>query len=358
MTLENFNKDNLTHLLMSQGAELEALYQQAQQVKLQAVGNKVYYRGLIEYSNRCAKNCYYCGVRRSNKNVPRYTLTDDEVLEAALLAHRKGFGSLVLQSGERSDKIFVEKIAFLLSQIREATQGELHVTLSLGEQTTETLNLWRQNGAHRYLLRIETSNRELYKKMHNNDSLHSFDKRLDALKRLQDCGYQTGTGVMIGLPFQTISHLAEDLLFIKNQSIDMVGMGPYIEHEETPLYKYRHLLLPADERFELSMKMVALLRIMMPDINIAATTAMQTLHPKGRERALMIGANVIMPNITPLKYREGYQLYANKPNLHEETESHLADLKVSIESAGCEVAQGEWGDPQHYYNRRQNVGEE
>lgn len=358
MTLENFNKDNLTHLLMSSGAELEALYQQAQQAKLQAVGNKVYYRGLIEYSNRCAKNCYYCGVRRSNKNVPRYTLTDDEVLEAALLAHRKGFGSLVLQSGERSDKIFVEKIAFLLSQIREATQGELHVTLSLGEQTTETLNLWRQNGAHRYLLRIETSNRELYKKMHNNDSLHSFDKRLDALKRLQDCGYQTGTGVMIGLPFQTISHLAEDLLFIKNQSIDMVGMGPYIEHEETPLYKYRHLLLPADERFELSMKMVALLRIMMPDINIAATTAMQTLHPKGRERALMIGANVIMPNITPLKYREGYQLYANKPNLHEETESHLADLKVSIESAGCEVAQGEWGDPQHYYNRRQNVGEE
>jgi biotin synthase len=343
---------------MSQGAELEALYQKAQQVKLQAVGNKVYYRGLIEYSNRCAKSCYYCGVRRSNKNFTRYTLTDDEVLEAALLAHRNNFGSLVLQSGERSDKIFVEKIAFLLSQIRDATQGELHVTLSLGEQSNETLNLWRQNGAHRYLLRIETSNRELYQKMHNNDSLHSFDKRLDALKRLQDCGYQTGTGVMIGLPFQTISHLAEDLLFIKNQNIDMVGMGPYIEHEETPLYKYRHLLLPAEERFELSMKMVALLRIMMPDINIAATTAMQTLHPKGRERALTVGANVIMPNITPLKYREGYQLYANKPNLHEETESHLADLKVSIESAGCEVAQGEWGDPQHYYNRRQNVGEE
>jgi biotin synthase len=138
----------------------------------------------------------------------------------------------------------------------------------------------------------------------------------------------------------------------------MVGMGPYIEHEQTPLYKYRHLLLPADERFELSMKMVALLRIMMPDINIAATTAMQTLHHQGRERALAVGANVIMPNLTPLKYREGYQLYANKPNLHEETESHLANLKVSIESAGCHVAMGEWGDPLHYFNRQQNVEKE
>jgi biotin synthase len=358
MIAEDFNKGNLIRLLMSSGDEVEELYRQAQQVKQQAVGNKVYYRGLIEYSNRCAKNCFYCGVRRGNKNVTRYTLPDDEVVEAALLAHRNGFGSLVLQAGERSDKIFVEKIAFLLSQIRKATQDELHITLSLGEQTTETLNLWRQNGAHRYLLRIETSNRELYQKMHPDNQLHSFDKRLEALKRLQDCDYQTGTGVMIGLPFQTISHLADDLLFLQNQNIDMVGMGPYIEHEETPLYKYRHLLLPADERFELSMKMVALLRIMMPDINIAATTAMQTLHPKGRERALTVGANVIMPNLTPLKYREGYQLYANKPNLHEETESHLADLKASIESAGCQVAVAEWGDPLHYFNRQQSGGEE
>ncbi|MDY0334058.1 MAG: [FeFe] hydrogenase H-cluster radical SAM maturase HydE [Bacteroidales bacterium] len=358
MTLDNFNNDNLSRLLMSQGTELEELYRQAKQTKEQVVGNNVYYRGLIEYSNRCTKNCFYCGVRRGNKNVKRYTLTDDEVLEAAMLAHRNNFGSLVLQSGERNDKIFVEKIAFLLSQIRNATHGELHVTLSLGEQTAETLKLWRRNGAHRYLLRIETSNRELYQKMHPNDSLHNFDKRLDALKLLQDCDYQTGTGVMIGLPFQTISHLADDLLFIRNHNIDMVGMGPYIEHEETPLYKYRHLLLPADERFELSMKMVALLRIMMPDINIAATTAMQTLHPKGREKALTVGANVIMPNLTPLKYREGYQLYANKPNLHEETESHLANLKVSIESAGCKVAIGEWGDPLHYFNRQQNIKKE
>ncbi|NCA84450.1 MAG: [FeFe] hydrogenase H-cluster radical SAM maturase HydE [Clostridia bacterium] len=358
MTLEIINKETITKLLLSRGAELEELYRQVQQVKQEAVGNKVYYRGLIEYSNRCAKNCFYCGVRRGNRNVKRYTLADEEVIEAALLAHRNNFGSLVLQAGERNDKIFVEKIAFLLSQIRDATRGELHVTLSLGEQTAETLKLWQQNGAHRYLLRIETSNRDLYQKMHPDDPLHSFDKRLDALKLLQDCGYQTGTGVMIGLPFQTIGHLADDLLFIKNQNIDMVGMGPYIAHEATPLYKYRHLLLPADERFELSMKMVALLRIMMPDINIAATTAMQTLHPQGRERALTVGANVIMPNLTPLKYREGYQLYANKPNLHEETESQLANLKVSIESAGCQVALGEWGDSQHYYSRRQNVNGE
>jgi biotin synthase len=182
--------------------------------------------------------------------------------------------------------------------------------------------------------------------------LHSFNRRVEALYLLRKTGYQVGTGVMIGLPFQTLEDLAADLLYIKQLDVDMVGMGPYIGHEATPLYQYKNQLLTKEKRFELSMKMVALLRIMMPDINIAATTAMQTLHPEGREFALKIGANVIMPNLTPLKYREGYLLYENKPNIHEETDVSLEKLSLSIKKAGCILAPDEWGDSQHYQKRK------
>ena len=347
-------KDDLISLLSLEGAELEALYAHAAEIKQEAVGNKVYFRGLLEYSNRCAKNCYYCGVRRGNREIARYTMTDEEVLQAAALADEKQFGSLVLQSGERSDKAFTDKIAKLLLEIKYRFEGRLRVTLSMGEQSEETFRLWRESGAHRYLLRIEASNRELYHKIHPNDCLHSYERRLEALELLRKTGYQVGTGIMIGLPFQSLEDLAGDLLFIKNQNIDMVGMGPYIEHHATPLYKYRDQLLPPAERLELSLKMVAILRIMMPNINMAATTAMQTLHSQGRQRALKIGANVIMPNLTPLKYREGYLLYENKPNIHEETEVSLKNLKASIENAGCTLATGEWGDSKHYLERTGN----
>jgi len=351
MNFKTLTKDKIIEALSLEGADIQELYDYAAQVKLRHVGNKVYYRGLIEYSNRCAKNCFYCGVRRDNKNVGRYTLEDHEVLDAARLAHKKRFGSLVLQSGERSDDNFVEKVAFLLNEIREVTKGELHVTLSMGEQAEASYKLWRESGAHRYLLRIEASNPELYKKLHPNDALHRFEKRIEALELLRKTGYQVGTGVMIGLPFQSLEDLADDLLFIKKMDVDMVGMGPYIEHEATPLFKHKDQLLPKEKRFDLSMKMVALLRILMPDINMAATTAMQTLHPKGREFALKIGANVIMPNLTPLKYREGYLLYENKPNIHEETDVSLKKLKHSIEQAGCVLALGEWGDSKHFRER-------
>jgi biotin synthase len=278
-------------------------------------------------------------------------LQDEEVIDAARIAIDKKFGSIVIQAGERSDKRFVQKIASLLKEIKEISDGKLRVTLSLGEQAEETYQLWSDSGAQRYLLRIETSNPELYRKLHPNDSLHCYENRMEAISSLRKTGYQVGTGVMIGVPFQTMEDLANDLLFIKNHDIDMVGMGPYVENENTPLYEFRHLLLPKDKRLELSIKMVAILRLMMPKINMAATTAMQTLHPKGREMALKVGANVIMPNLTPLKYRDGYLLYDNKPNIHEETESSLQRLKKSIEDAGCELALGDWGDSQHFSER-------
>ncbi len=343
--------DEIVYLLKTKGKEREALFAHASEVKKKVVGNKVFFRGLVEYSNRCAKNCFYCGVRRGNKEVHRYNLETREVLEAAKYAYENRFASMVLQSGERSDKHFVDKIEYLLQEIMKLSDNSLGITLSMGEQSEETYRRWRKAGARRYLLRIEASDPDLYQKMHPGDELHSYEVRLNALKLLRKTGYQVGTGVMIGLPFQTYENLAHDLLFFKRIDIDMCGMGPYIEHEQTPLYQYRDSLMTKDERFDLSLKMVALLRIMMPDINIAATTAMQTLDKMGREKAIKIGANVIMPNLTPVKYREDYLLYEDKPCLDEEAEECKNCLEARIFISGDQIGYGEWGDSKHYYKR-------
>jgi len=347
-----FTHEDLTTLLSSDIEGRNLIYKKAAEVKKKYVGNKVYFRGLIEYSNRCAKNCFYCGIRNGNTNVNRYTLTDKEVLNAAQYAYENNFASIVIQSGERFDKRFVEKISNLLENIKQLSKGALGVTLSLGEQSYETYKQWFDAGAHRYLLRIETSDRALYKKLHPNDKQHDFDLRLNALSHLKKASYQVGTGVMVGLPFQTIGNLANDLLFFKELDIDMAGLGPYIEHEQTPLYSERQNLMSKTERFDLSMKMIALLRIMMKDINIAATTAMQAIDPIGREKALKVGANVIMPNLTPTKYRENYQLYEDKPCMDEEAEECKNCLEARIKISGDTIGYGEWGDSLHYKKRK------
>ncbi len=348
-----FEKGELVRLLQSQGPDRLKLFEKAKEVKATHVGNKVYFRGLIEYSNRCRKNCYYCGIRAGNKQYLRYRMTDAEVMEAVLFARENRYASIVIQSGEQSSKAFSSKIESLLKEIHRQTGGTLHVTLSLGEQTTETYRRWFDAGAHRYLLRIEVSNPELYRKLHPSSPIHAYHHRIDALTNLRNLGYQVGTGVMIGLPFQTTEDLADDLLFFRDFDVDMVGMGPYIEHAGTPLFKYRDQLLPLAERFDLALKMVALLRIRMTDINIAATTAMQTIDPQGREKALMVGANVIMPNLTPVKYREDYLLYENKPCLDEEAAECASCLEARIRMAGCEIGYGEWGDSKHFQARNE-----
>jgi len=309
---DKFSKEDLVTLLSANETDARPIYEMAGRIKKEFVGNKVYFRGLIEYSNYCSKNCYYCGIRAGNSRYARYQMTDDEVLEAAKFAYENKFASIVMQSGERSDHRFIDSVDRLLKEITKLSDGKLHITLSLGEQTEETYRRWFESGAHRYLLRIEVSNPELYKKLHPNDHHHDYENRLAALERLRTAGYQVGTGVMIGLPFQTIEDLADDLIFFRDFDIDMAGMGPYIEHKDTPLFRFRGDLLPLRDRFLLSLKMVALLRIMMKDINIAATTAMQTIDPMGREKALKVGANVIMPNLTPVKYRQNYLLYENQ----------------------------------------------
>jgi len=315
------------------------------------IARKVYLRGLIEFSNICHKSCYYCGIRCDNKNVERYELTDDEVLNAVDFAWRNRYGSVVLQSGERQSPLFTERITTLLRKIKEYTHNEMGITLSCGEQSEETYREWFEAGAHRYLLRIETSNRELYYQLHPKDDKHSFETRIEAIKNLKKIGYQTGTGVMIGLPFQTEQHLADDLLFFQNMDVDMVGMGPYLEHKGTPFYRYEYLLLPLEKRLELTLKMIADLHRLMPDINIAATTALQVLDSEGREKAVFAGANIIMPNITLPAARVNYQIYDNKPGIHHDAEQTLSALESRLRQAGIEIAYGEWGDSDHFNNR-------
>ena len=189
-------------------------------------------------------------------------------------------------------------------------------------------------------------------KLHPHDELHSFERRLQALKDLRTAGYQTGTGVMIGVPFQTYEDLANDLLFMQNIDIDMVGMGPYLEHKDTPLYQYKDELLPKEERFDLSLKMIALFRIMMKDINIAASTAMQSIDPQGREKAIEVGANVFMPNITPCLVRGDYKLYEDKPCTDENPEDCQRCVEQRIASVSNDVAYGEQGDSLHYVRRK------
>ncbi|MEI8115068.1 MAG: [FeFe] hydrogenase H-cluster radical SAM maturase HydE, partial [Bacteroidia bacterium] len=329
----------------------QQLFQRAQNVKFQTVSNKVYFRGLIEFSNICSKDCLYCGIRKSNEKVIRYEASDDEILEACRFAWINRFGSVVLQSGENSSPAFVQRINLLLLKIKEISNNELGITLSCGEQSLETYIQWHESGAHRYLLRIESSNPDLYRKIHPDNEFHSFERRLQALKDLKTSGYQLGTGVMIGFPFQTVEDLADDLLFFKQMDVDMVGMGPYIEHEDTPMYAFRHQLKTKQQRFDLALKMVATLRLLMPDINIAAATALQAIDPAGREKALTIGANILMPNLTPCQYRKEYQLYENKPCLDEDAELCRNCLEARIELAGCEIGYSEWGDSKHFLKK-------
>lgn len=328
---------------------LAELYEAAYNTKLSTVGDKVYLRGLVEISNICRKNCLYCGIRRDNRNTGRYEISVDNVLEAAEFAFRDGYGSLVIQGGERVDRAFIDKITHILKEIKK--RWPLGITLSLGEQSKDVYREWFEAGAHRYLLRIESSDKQLYERIHPVDPLHSYRTRIQALKDLRDCGYQVGTGVMIGLPFQNAGNLADDLLFFKKMDIDMCGMGPYLEHSGTPLYSYRHLLLPKERRLELSVTMVALLRLLMPDINIAATTAMQAIDPFGREKAIMAGANVLMPNLTLAEVRDEYQIYQNKPGAGEDaaisssiTERRLREMKIPI-------GRDQWGDSIHFSRR-------
>ena len=329
--------------------KLEELFRAAREAKLRYVGPKVYFRGIIEFSNRCIKDCYYCGIRRSNANVSRFEMGEAEILECAKAALEMDYGSIVLQSGERQDEPFVRFIEDILRKIKAMFSGNLGITLSLGEQTAETYDRWFKAGAHRYLLRIEASNPALYERLH--PAGHSYETRRACLRSLREAGYQVGTGVMIGLPFQTHENLVDDIQFFKDEDVAMIGMGPYVPHGDTPLG-----LVGAhdpEENFRLGLVMIALTRLLLKDVNIAAATALQTLDPSGREKGVLAGANIIMPNITPTDYRKFYQLYDNKPCLDENARKCRNCLETRVRHAsGDEIGYGAWGDSPHFLKKK------
>lgn len=347
----NFTKDKLIEMLSREGNDAERLFESARKMKHDKRGKVTYFRGLIEFSNVCGKDCLYCGIRRSNKNAGRYTLTKEEIREAAKYAIDNDFASLALQSGELESPEFTNRVADYLDMLMPMRPEGFGITLSCGEQSEDTYRLWREKGARRYLLRIESSNKDLYYQLHPNDEKHNFERRLDALDALRKTGWQVGSGIMIGLPGQTVEDLADDLLFMQEIDIDMCGMGPYIEHTDTPLFERRDELKPLAERSFMTQKMIACLRLIMEDINIAATTALQTSDPQGRIKALSSGANIIMPNITPGAYRDEYALYQNKPKTSEKFSDYLDALVGEIQAAGDTPGFGEFGDSEHYFRR-------
>lgn len=349
--------DEITRMLaLEDPEELKALQKRATDVMLEQVGSLVYYRGIIEWSNICSLNCYYCGIRKGNPAVHRYTLEKQGALDAAQWCAKQGYGSIVIQAGERQDSTFTEQITEIVRQIKEESRSDklpngLGITLSLGEQTREVYEDWFVAGAHRYLLRIESTSPTLFSTLHPTNQ--SFDKRLQALADLKASGYQVGTGVMIGLPGQTISMLADDIQFFKDQDIDMVGMGPFIPHAQTPFSAETlgQSLLPERKRFQLALNMIAATRLCCPDINIASTTALQALVPDGREQGLTYGANVTMPNLTPQNVRKDYTLYDGKPCLDESRTECKSCLLRRVQSTGREVGFDQWGDSIHFKRR-------
>lgn len=349
----NLQNSDLLYLLNTEDqGEINNLFQAAYDAKLHHTGKKVYYRGIIEFSNICTKDCYYCGIRKSNKNLVRFSMAEDEILQAAEIAWKMNYGSLVLQSGERSDEEFVNLIDQLLKKIKKLSNAELGITLSLGEQTAKTYRRWFSSGAHRYLLRIESSDEVLYKKLHPESQ--KLDIRLNCLDLLKETGYQVGTGVLIGLPGQTGEMLANDLVFFKERDIDMIGMGPYIPHKDTPMAAISQDW-DKKRQLEISLKMIALARLFLKDVNIASTTALQAIHPEGRELGLLAGANIIMPNITHTKYREKYRLYDGKPSLDENAAECRNCLETRIINLNEEIGYNQWGDSLHFKRRTQDA---
>ena len=352
----DLSSDELKYILeISDLEEMKKLFDISYKVKEKNIGRKVWFRGIIEFSNICKKDCYYCGIRKSNKTVERFTMKEEEILKGAKWAYDHNYGSVVLQSGERDDDNFIDFITSVLKKIKTLSNGELGITLSLGEQTLETYKKWFNAGAHRYLLRIETTNKELYKKLHPPD--HDFEKRKECLYLLKQAGFQVGTGVMIGLPGQTTDDLINDILFFKELDVDMIGMGPYLVSENTPTAQLVEDFDSIKERqYHLGLKMIAAVRLFLRDVNIASTTALQALKTYGREMGLRAGANIIMPNVTDTFYRPNYQLYNDKPCVDENSDLCIDCLESRIVKIDEEIGFGEWGDSPHFIKKNLKLG--
>jgi biotin synthase len=334
-----------TWLRETDPARLEELWAWADHVRQENVGDEVHLRGLVEISNHCVRTCGYCGIRAGNRKVARYRMTAEEVLDCARQAVAYGYGTLVMQSGEDYG-ITREWLEGIVRLVKAETP--LAVTLSLGERPDEDLIAWKEAGADRYLLRFETSDRELYDRIHPPRPGQERSDRLALLRRLRGIGYEIGSGVMIGIPGQSYASLAQDLATFEGLDLDMIGVGPWIAHPETPLGGSRTGVSPVLQQVpnteDMTYKVVALARIVCPQANIPSTTALATLNKAtGRELGLARGANVVMPNLTPTQYRVLYEIYPDKACINETAEACALCLSGRIQGMRRKVGKGPGG---------------
>ena len=296
-------------------------------VRQQIYGNVIYVRGLVEFTNYCKNDCYYCGIRRSNKNAQRYRLTEEDILLCCQQGYELGFRTFVLQGGE--DGYYTdERLLSIIHKIK-AEYPDCALTLSIGEKSEESYRSYREAGVDRYLLRHETADEEHYGKLH--PSSMSCEHRKNCLRTLKKLGFQTGAGFMVGAPYQTVENLADDFLFLKELDPEMVGIGPFIPHQDTPFHGEKSGTLE-DTLFYL-----ALLRLMLPHALLPATTALGTIHPKGRELGVLSGANVVMPNLSPVSVRKKYMLYDGKICTGDEAAECRYCLSRRMEQIDCQI---------------------
>lgn len=323
---KDLTDDEFLFLLKSDTASTH-LFEKADRIRRKMYSDKVYIRGLIEISNYCKNNCYYCGIRGANKNLIRYRLTKEDILYCCSEGYELGFRTFVLQGGE--DMCFTDKlICDIVSSIKNA-YPDCAVTLSLGEKDKKSYAAYKKAGADRYLLRHETADESHYRLLHPESM--SLANRKECLFNLKELGYQVGSGFMVGSPFQTHENLLADLRFLQTLSPDMIGIGPYLPHNDTPF---------ADKQkgsLSLTLRLISILRLMFPHALIPSTTALGTIDKNGRELGLKAGANVVMPNLSPTDVRKLYALYENKICTNEESAQSLAALKEKVENAGYRI---------------------
>lgn len=329
---KNYSKAQALSLLTLGGTDIQALYEEADRIRHDHMGDEVYVRGIIEFSNLCANECLYCGIRVSNRTVNRYTMTPEEILAAAKLLPARQQTTVVLQSGE-TPGIDDKTMGQLIRNLKRETP--LAVTLSVGNRPLETYRYWKECGMDRYLIRFETSDPDLFGRLHPDCSL---DERLECISILKELGVQTGSGFMIGLPGETLDTLASNIMLCRDLDLDMIGIGPFIPHPDTPLGNAKNAYEGTEEIF---FKALAVLRIFNPEAHIPATTAYDAVFPGiGRNLALERGANVFMPNDTPVQHRKDYLLYPGKPCVDESSDQCASCVLARIEALGRSVGRG------------------
>ena len=343
------SRTQIIEMLCSRGDEQTALHNKASAARKINLSDSVFIRPLVEFSSICCNDCFYCSLRKSNNNIKRFELLPEEILAVADDASDAGINSIVLQSGERRDRKFTSYVSYTLKLIKEK-HPRMCITLAVGEQERGVYEEFFEYGASRYILRIETSSEQHFKKLHPESQ--SFKNRLQCLHELKEIGFQIGTGVMVNAPFQTLENLADDIIFFSLLDLELCSLGPYIPHSDTPFGGIEYL---PEETLNLGLNMISVVRLAMPDVNIASTASLDTLSPDGKELGLAAGANVILPQLSSYNFNKETALYNDKPRGVMEYRSLLLSLEARIKHLGFNPDAGETSGSGHYMQKVKNV---